>query len=152
MKKCNYVLLIMAMLVMVSCTGMTTSDMPISSDAVSKAVCYAAGKGMGYGINKLSPEADKELGGAWKNFMERVSPMQTVPSDEVIHLYTELTMILSSHVNDPYGLLGDLSAMLMIFNAEFSGEGTLIKIDSVPVIYLRLFELGYIGGKRIVER
>jgi len=150
MKK--WILLIIAMVALTGCSGMTTDNgMPISSDAISKAVSYAAGKGLGYGINRIAPDADEKLGESWNNFMDRNASIQMVSPEEIISLYSELSMVLSSHVNDPLGLLGDLSALLMIFNAEFTGEGKLINIDEVPIVYLRLFELGYIGGKRISD-
>jgi hypothetical protein len=121
----------------------------ITESSTHRAIAYAAGKGVGYSVNKMTPEMDEELSAAWRAFLERNSDVHLVPGVEVLKFYNEVLLIASKHTNDPLGLIGDLAALFMIFGGEYDDDGKLIMIKDVPMPVLVIFEMGYDNGRRV---
>jgi len=141
-------LFILIPILLIACAGVQ-----IEQTATNNAIAYSAGKAMGIGINKLYPDVDADLSEAWLDLMSTDNDI--ISSDEMIFFYNRCIGIIGLHTNDPYGLLGDLGALLTIFGAEFTideTQGAMVFIQPIPKIVLKYFELGYGNGKMVALR
>jgi len=117
-----------------------------------QAAAYIAGRGVGAGINVFVPELDAELGQAWHDMISRNAGQEYVSADELINFYNQCVLILAKHVNDPYGLLGDLAVFTSIYGGQFNADGDLIAIEPIELQVLLRFQLGYDMSKAVVLR
>lgn len=146
MKVAKAVTLILIALV-VGCTSIQLKD-----TANHKTSGYVTGKGMGLAINKFTPKLDATLSESWSKMMKANEGAIDVPADQVIEFYNSSLMAISAETKDPYGIIGDLGALLTIYGAEFSATDQLTFINPVPMSVLRYFEYGYRSGKNIALR
>jgi hypothetical protein len=124
-------------------------QLQIESTATNQAIAYAAGKGMGLGINKRVPEADADLSKAWVDMMAKNTGQAMISAIAMVGFYNDVLVIIALHSKDPYGLIGDLGAVLLIFGAEFNQEGNMGSINPVPMIVMKFFEIGYKNGRMV---
>ena len=141
-----YTVILILTALIAGCSGLQIQD-----TANHKAIAYVAGKGMGVGINKFLPKLDAPLSKSWADMMKRNESQTVVSAEEIIDFYNSTLMAISAETNDPYGLIGDLGALLTLYGAEFA-NGNLIKIQPVPMPVLQYFEYGYRSGKNIAAR
>jgi hypothetical protein len=126
------------------------SGIPITDDVNNQAIAYAAGKGIGFAINKYAPKADPKLSEAWAHMMTSNAGTDPVPAAAIMGFYQESILLLSAEVKDPYGLISDLTFFLSLYGgAVVNGQLTLAK--DVPLIVMKAFELGYKSGKSAVR-
>lgn len=128
------------------------SGLQIQDTANNKAIAYVAGKGIGLSINKFYPKLDVTLSTAWSDMMDRNAGQDVVSAEEIMDFYNSTLMALSTVTKDPYGLIGDLGALMTLYGSSFSGSGELIAVKPIPMEVLRYFEYGYKGGKNIAAR
>jgi len=140
----SHVFLLLLLIGLIGCAGFEIKD-----SSTHQAIAYASGKAMAIGIIKIVPDADADLGTAWSDMMDRNQGLDMIPSTEILSFYNDSILILTMHAQDPYGLIGDMSAMLMIFGAEFDEEGHMKFIKPVPMPVMIIFEMGYNNGKRV---
>jgi hypothetical protein len=124
----------------------------IEDTPTHQAIAYGSGKAVGAAITKFAPEANEDLGKAWDNYMERGKGLDMMPEESTLMFFGEATMIVTLYTGDDYGLLQDLSVLLMIFGAEFDADNEMVSIEPVPMSVLRFFEMGYDSGVMIMER
>ena len=127
-------------------------EVRIDDSATYQAISYSAGKAMAIGINRLVPQVDADLSAAWTDLMQSGAGQENIEPPQLLIFYNDMIQIISRHTDDPYGLIGDLGVFLMIFGAQYSGEGNLISIESVPMDVMKMFERGYISGRMVVIR
>lgn len=126
------------------------SGLPITDDVNNQAIGYAAGKGIGFAINKFAPKADQKLSEAWVNMMTANAGRDHVPAAAIMGFYQESILLLSAEVKDPYGLISDLTFFLSLYGGTvINGQLTLAK--DVPLAVMKAFELGYKSGKAAVR-
>ena len=157
MKRNPMFFLILACTILTSCAEFQKTE----NNAIHKTLAYASGKAFAITINKLTAPCTEEnydcvdanLTNAWVNLMERNGTLETIPTVEMIAFYNECVQILASPVKDPYGLMGDLSTLLMIYSAEFDNfNGYMVAIRPVPIEIMRFFEMGYDSGRKIARK
>lgn len=136
------VLLFISLFLSMGCQGLQITD-----SSTHQAMAYFAGKGVGVAINKLYPEADESLGTAWDDLIEKNKGNEEISSEDMIGFYGNCIAILGTFTGDPYGLIGDLGALLTIFGAQFDDSGKLIALKPVPMSIMKMFEMGYDNGK-----
>ena len=132
---------------LVGCSGFQIED-----SATHKILAYASGKSMAIGINKVRPEVDPELTNAWVEMMSANAEFETVSSEAMVSFYNHCLMIITQDVHDPYGLIGDLSMLLTIYDAEIATDGRMTMINPVPMGILQTFEMGYANGRRVARK
>ena len=136
-----------AIFILYGCAG---EQIKISETGTNKAIAYGAGKAMGFAIVSLDEELDSNLSIAWRTMMAEQTDGE-VSSTDMILFYNLCISLIAGYTDDPYGLIGDLGAMLMIFGAEYSDEGQLALIQPVPVEVLKWFEAGYKNGRMVAQ-
>ena len=146
MKKLLTVLLMSFFLygTLVGCAGFQIGDNPNS-----QALGYVSGKGMGLAINKLAPKSAPTLEANWKSMMDRNAALDPIPGSEIILYFNQSVLVLVDEVKDPYGLLGDLAALLTIYGAEFATDGQMLSVGDIPKSVANYFQLGYSSGKQL---
>jgi len=108
---------------------------------------------MAIGINEIKPEIDAPLTTEWESMMSANAGKDEVEATVMIPFYNSCLMIVVGQEYDRYGLIGDLTMLLTIFNAELDpATKQLITIDPVPMLVLKSFELGYANGREITKR
>lgn len=120
----------------------------IRDNQTHKTVAYFAGKGMGFGVNHYLPQIDADLTREWEYVMQKNSHNDFVPPEDMLGLFNSFISIASVYSEDPFGLVGDLGVMTMIYGAEFDDSGKMTRVDPVPMVTMRLFGMGYANGKR----
>jgi len=121
----------------------------ISDTANYQVMAYASGKGMGVAINEIIPGVDADLGDAWKDLIKNNEGNEIIPADQMVIFYNDCIGIISAKIDDPYGLIQDLSVMLTIYGAQFDESGKMTFIQPVPMNIMRYFEMGYRNGRRV---
>ena len=142
----------LAMTMLLTVSLIACAGWQMSSTENRQSAAYLAGRGVGAGINLYVPELDAELGTAWDAMIARNQGKEYVSSEELIGFYNDCVLILAKHVNDPYGLLGDLAVFTSIYGGQFNADGDLVAIEPVELIVLKRFELGSEMSKNIVLR
>jgi hypothetical protein len=135
-------------LLLAGCTAM--GNLKIDETATNQAIAYGAGKGMGFAILKLVPDADQDLQTAFDGMMERNKAVKIVSGAEVVAFFSESVLILTRYTKNPYGLISDLSVVLMIYGARYDAAGNMVSINPVPKSVIMFFGLGYDSGRAIV--
>ena len=136
------------LILLVGCSGLQIED-----TATHKAIAYASGKAMAIGIIKVKPEVDPKLTGQWIELMRANLKNEIVPPSEMITFYNKSVLTIFNIYSDPYGLLGDLAALLTIYGATLDEDNkTMIGIQPVPYAVLEFFEMGYANGRTVAER
>ena len=143
----NLIFIILLALVLAGCPGGTFQ---IQETPTHQAIAYGAGKAMGLVIMRVIPKADEELQGAFDGLMERNKANLIVPPDEAIAYFSESVLILGRFSKNPYGLVGDLSAILLIFGAQYDPAGNLVGIQPVPKSVIMWFGMGYDSGRAAI--
>lgn len=129
------------------------SSMQIEDTATHKAIAYASGKAMAIGIVKLKPEADAKLTEQWIDLMRNNLNNELVPASDMIAFYNQSILTIFNIYSDPYGLLGDLAALLTIYGAQLDDDGkTMLGIEPVPYAILEFFEMGYANGRTVARK
>ena len=130
--------------------GCVNKQVKIQDNASTNAIAYACGKGMGFSINKLRPDADTPLSESWVVMMEQNAGKEVIEPVYILNFFnSSLPLIFNAADNDPYGLLRDLAVLLAIFSAQFNNHGEMTAISSVPYQTMKIFELGYSSGKAL---
>ena len=142
--------LLVVLMFFAACAG-TGVNLQVNDDNNTLAIAYAAGKAMGFGINKLVPEVDPDLTSAWSDMMKANIDNPMVSTDAMLMFYNQCLGAIALHTSDPYGLMGDLGIFLMIYGAQFDVDGNMIGIQPVPYKVLKYFELGYVGGRNVAS-
>ena len=124
------------------------ANFQIKDDANSMATAYLAGKGMGLTINKLAPRIDADLSNEWRAMMAS-NTGAIVPGTAIVQFYNRTALLMTGNVDDPYGLLADLSVLLTLYGAQYAPDKKLVFVQDAPRAVLEYFELGYSGGKRL---
>ncbi|OEU68421.1 MAG: hypothetical protein BBJ57_02330 [Desulfobacterales bacterium PC51MH44] len=141
------IFLLILLVLLTGCAGMQ-----IEETATHQAIAYASGKGMAIGINELYPQIDPDLTKAWEDMMFQAKDLDMMPVGQLMLFYSDAISIIGLHTNDPYGLVGDLGALLLIFGAQFDDKGEMIDIQPVPMSVMRWFGIGYSNGRRVALR
>ena len=136
--------LVLMIALIAGCVETQVSDTPNH-----QALAYTLGKGMGIAVNKVVPTIDKDLSRGWMDMMTRNTANELVPPEEMLIFFNGCIGLISTQVSDPYGIIGDLGAMLMIYGAQFNPDGELIAIQPIPMSVLRFFEMGYKSGRMV---
>ena len=123
----------------------------IQETPTHQAIAYGAGKAVGIAVVKLVPSADFYLQEAFDRLMERNASVDTLSSEEVIAFFSECVAIMARHTSNPYGLIEDLSVLLLIFGAQYDAEGNLTAIDPVPKSVVMYFGMGYDSGISVAQ-
>ena len=144
-KKISIILLAVGL--MASCSGLE-----IEENTTNQAIAYGSGKAMGAAITKLVPQVNENLAFAWDGLMARGEGLDIMPSEHILEFYAAVMGIMALETGDEYGLIQDLSVLLLIFGAEFDVDGEMTFIQPVPMSVLRFFEMGYDSGVMITER
>lgn len=143
------VVLVMAGL-LASCAG---QGLQITDTPVDKTLAYFSGKGVAVGIIKVQPELDPFLTTAWEELMAEHKEDIEIPSLDMVMFYNRCLGIVSEHNDDPYGLIGDLGALLTLYGAEFAMDGqTIVMIQPVPTAVMQYFGMGYSNGRAVAKR
>jgi len=140
--------IILPLLLLLGCAGQQI--MPITETANNQAIAYSAGKLAGMGILKIAPVSDKELQEVFDKMMERNKDVDIIPSTEIVNYFNESVMVLTRYTKDPYGLISDLSVILMIYGAQFDEAGNLFEIMPIPKSVVRFFGMGYDSGRAMI--
>ena len=90
--------------------------MELKDDAIGNTTGYFAGKGMGYAVNEGAPNSVSALEAVYDGFMARTIELEMVPPAESIALYTSCITIWGLEVDDTYGLISDLTFMIILFS------------------------------------
>lgn len=140
-------------LILSGCAGLSVSDSP-----ENKVLAYASGKAFAITIHKLTAPctieqscADADLTTAWVDLMDRTETMTEIPAAEMIAFYSESVGIIAAPVNDPYGLIGDLTILLTIYSASFE-NGEMVSIKPVPRDIMTFFGKGYSAGRKVARK
>ena len=144
----KHLILIICLVVTVGCAN----GLQVDDTASHKAIAYAAGKAMGITITKIEPDLNEPLGEKWDKMMDKPASDGMMASEYILAFYSEALMVLGSHVGDKYGLIQDLSVLLVLFGAQYSEQGDLIAIEPVPVSVLEFFAMGYDSGVMVVAK
>lgn len=147
MKYSKLAVVLIMVVSLAACAGLQ-----LTNDANSQAMGYIAGKGMGLAINKLAPKSAPQLETAWKDMLSVYAPADAIPGAEMVKFYNKCALILVGEVNDPYGLLGDLSALGTIYGAQYAPDGSMTAMSDVPRNVADYFALGYSSGKQLALR
>lgn len=139
-------LILVGLIFLTGCHGLVLDD-----SATHQAIAYSAGKAMGIGINRLAPQVDADLSRSWVDLMQSGAGAEMIAPTQLRVFYNDMLQIISRQVDDPYGLIGDLGVLLMIFGAQYDEAGGLVSINPVPMAIMRMFELGYTGGRRVAR-
>lgn len=140
-------ILLITLITFISCS------LQVQETPINKAVAYTSGKALAVSINYLAPEADPGLTSAWVDLMERNEGLPEIPPSEMILFYNTCVSIVASSIKDPYGILGDLSTLLIIFSAEFDGSsGQMISINPIPTDIMKFFGKGYDSGRKVARK
>jgi hypothetical protein len=119
-----------------------TNGLQIDDSASHQIGSYAVGRAMGGAINAASADLDAELTKLWEDFMDdHTDPM--IKGEEVVALLNQMSMRAVLHVENPYGLLNDLMAILNAFGANYDSEGNLLSVEDIPRINFVQFGNGY---------
>lgn len=145
MKKQSF-LAVSVCVLLLACTGIQ-----INESAGYQAIAYASGRAMGLAINKISAELDGVLTDRWGRFMDQ-NTTAMIPPEETLQLFSDFSMQVVLHIDNPYGLLGDLAALLSIFGAEYDEDGELVNIQPVPKIVFMQFGNGYAASRAQIQR
>ena len=144
--------IILSLFCLVGCGGFQITD-----SSTHKVLAYSSGKLMAITINKqvvsgnVRKDLDKDLTTAWVGFMQDNSAKELVDSAAMTAFYNECLFILTEGIHDPYGLIGDLTALLTVFSAQMDPESNqMISVRPVPYSVLQFFERGYDNGRRVV--
>ena len=140
--------------ILIAMLSMGINQCELSGDEGShKAGAYLAGKAMVIGLYEVLPvkadSIDTDLTRDWKAMMERNKNNKMVPAEELMLFYNDSMTTISLHADDPYGLIGDLGALLAAFGGEFSIDGEIIKLDPMPLPVLTFFGSGFRNGRRV---
>lgn len=139
-------LMLISVLMLPGCAGLQIND-----NATTDALAYVSGKGMGFGINKLFPAMDAELSAAWVDMMSAAAGGEQIGSEQMLKFYNRCIGIISRRTSDPYGLIGDLATLLLIYGAQYDAAGVMVAIRPVPMPVLKFFEMGYDSGRRVAR-
>ena len=84
--------------------------------------------------------------------MERNKGSDEISSEDMVLFYGDAIANLAVFTTDPYGLIGDLGALLTIFGAEFDDSGNMLSIKPIPYMVMKYFEMGYDNGKLVAQQ
>jgi hypothetical protein len=148
MKK--FIVLIISMS-LISCAGMELTD-----TTSGNMTGYITGRAMGAVVletDQLGESVDEDLSAVWVSFMARNQGKKLVESDEMLSLYNECIGVVALHTDDPYGVVQDLGALMLLFGAQYADENRekLLSVEPVPYSVLKWFELGYENSRRSYE-
>lgn len=142
--------IVLSLFTLVGCGAFQVTD-----STTHRVLAYSTGKLMAIGINKavlagsVREDLDKDLTTAWVLFLQDNSAKTYVDSESMSKFYNECVFIVTQGAHDPYGLIGDLTALLTVFSAEMDGD-TMVSINPVPYDVLRFFEWGYSNGRHVI--
>jgi len=146
-------IIILLSLLFLSCAGLQ-----INENVTHRVLAFGSGKLMAIGVNKLindgklRKEVDSELTSAWVGLMEVNEGKPAVEPAEMVTFYNKCLYIIAGYDFDKYGLIGDLSELLMIYGAEINPDSKeLVSIMPVPIEILKTFERGYASGRAITK-
>jgi hypothetical protein len=147
----NFLVLLTLVVTVFFAFGCATNgdQIKINDSATHQVLSYASGKGMAIGINELYPDVDAELTAAWEDMMEKNKGQEMVAPEDMVYFFNDCISIIGVETDDPYGLIGDLGALLLIFGAEFSEGGQMLNVEPIPMSVLTFFGMGYANGRRV---
>lgn len=126
-------------------------NLQIDDSAGHQAIAYGSGRAMGLAVCKISHDLDQSLKVVADDFMAS-HPEPIIPGPAIIELHTNFLMQAALHVDDPYGLTGDFSALLIMFGGEYDQDGKLLRINDVPRISVQQFRNGYAVSRKQLQR
>ncbi len=133
------------------------SSLQITDEGSHQYTAYIAGKGTGIAIKTFELKGFYgkglriDLGKAWDNLIERNKEYEIVSGKEIVEFYNEVLFIIAKYKGDKYGLIADLSMLMITFSAKFSEKGTMLKINDIPFLILTRFEFGFKLGVNTAE-
>lgn len=127
-----------------TCTGTQIKDEPLYMS-----LAYGAGAGIAGAVINLVPDSDSQLGRYWNEMMQKTGENEAVSSEDLALFYNQSLLTFAGYTNDPHGVIQHLSALTLIFGAQFNEAGQMTFIQPVPVNVMKWFQTGYITQRRI---
>lgn len=109
---------------------------------------YAMGRSMYYGIEAtVSSGTIDRLEDRFNQLLAETAGVVMVEPTQTMALYTDMAMIMSGDVKNPYGLMGDLTFLLSESGAEYGQDGGMLSVNPIPREMFVAFSMGWKNSK-----
>lgn len=109
---------------------------------------YTLGRGIYYTFEaNLKYTTIDKMEDRYNQTLAETANVQFVEPSQIMSLFNDLALIAALEVDNPYGLMGDLSELLRGAGAEYAEDGSMISVRPVSVGMLRAFSRGWKNSK-----
>ena len=109
---------------------------------------YAMGRSMYYAIEAgVSEETVGRLEDRFNQLLDATAGVVVVEPTQTIGMFSDMAMILAAEVENPYGLMGDLSYLLGDAGAVYTEEGEMLSVRPIPRKMFVAFSMGWKNSK-----
>jgi len=141
---------LLPLILLIGCAGWSWENAPVNNS-----VGYFAGKGVALAVHEIV-EHDTTvpaLEAKYDKFLEITINVEIIQPAISMQLYNDLILILGREIDDPYGLIADLTFLMSQFGAEFAVGDNKVMTGIAPIpreIYVS-FAMGWDQGKWLYE-
>jgi hypothetical protein len=109
---------------------------------------YMGGRMMYYGLVEiLQPETLTAMEARFDKLLADTEGLFLIPPEQMMAMFNDQVVIISSEIPYTYGLLGDLTFMLDAAGAEYAADGSMIDVENIRRELFVYFSMGYRNSK-----
>ena len=109
---------------------------------------YTAGRFSYYMMEEnLSPETIDRLENRWNRLLDETSGVVMVEPDQIKTMFMDMSLIIALEVENPYGILGDITYLFSESGAEYSPTGEMTYIRPMKRQTFVAFSQGWKNSK-----